>query len=95
MKLIINIPDTMYDWFNTGFPDDDDFQKLWNIVRNGTLISATELKNVPVCKAEICINCKHYRGGGDWGLACAKHYYKLPNAGSKVCEDVEWKEYMK
>ena len=39
----------------------------------------------------ICLNCKHFLGGADWGLACAKHYHNLPDATTEMCEDAEWK----
>ena len=41
-------------------------------------------------KANICYNCKHWIGGGDFGLSCAKHYY-ITNANGfiEACEDFE------
>ena len=52
MKLIIDIPETMYDWFDNGFPNEEDVKILWELVKNGTplpkgygrLIDADELK---------------------------------------------------
>lgn len=36
MKLVIDIPDTMYDWFMNGFPDDEDAAMLCElVVQNG------------------------------------------------------------
>lgn len=35
MQIVIDIPSNMYDWFNNGFPDEDDAEKLWQIVKNG------------------------------------------------------------
>ena len=39
----------------------------------------------------MCMNCKHYLWGGDWGLACDKDYYKLPSP-TDVCEEFEKQE---
>lgn len=36
---------------------------------------------------KICGNCQSYLGWGDWGLACRKHYHKLPTFLSDACED--------
>ena len=40
---------------------------------------------------DICFACQHFGGGGDWGLACHKHYHRLPEALSPKCEDFERK----
>ena len=39
MKIIIDIPGYMYDWFDNGFQDDDDFEKLWKIIKDGQIIN--------------------------------------------------------
>ena len=36
MKRIVDIPDKMYDWIDNGFPDEDDYIKLWEKIRQGT-----------------------------------------------------------
>lgn len=46
-----------------------------------------ELYNRDLSKEDVCYNCEHYMGGGDWGLACRKHYHRLPNTTSKICDD--------
>ena len=62
-----------------------------DIFRN-TLFNALKLHtqcdyhNVDITDMEICLNCEHYLGGGDWGLTCADDYYKLPGPTSKACE---------
>jgi hypothetical protein len=43
--------------------------------------------NVDVSQKEICMNCEYYLGGGDWGLACSKHYHRLPSATTEACKD--------
>ena len=47
--------------------------------------------NVDLSQEKICFNCKCFLGGSDWGLACAKHYHRLPNALSKACEEFDSK----
>lgn len=37
----------------------------------------------------ICFNCKHFLGGSDWGLACEKHYNRLPRFDSATCDKFE------
>ena len=61
-------------------------------------------KNVPDVEAKcnffnkdmsnepICFNCKHFLGGGDWGLSCGKDYYRLVDALDLKCEKFEHKE---
>ena len=36
MKLIVDIPDEMYDWIDNGFPTEDDYVMLWEKIRQGT-----------------------------------------------------------
>ena len=53
MQIIIDIPSEMYDWYDNGFPDEDDAERLWQMVKNGTplpkghgrLIDADEVLN--------------------------------------------------
>ena len=48
-----------------------------------------EYWNKDLSREKICLNCKHFIGGGDWGLSCAKDYYRLSNALSTACDDFE------
>lgn len=48
--------------------------------------------NKDISNERICFNCKHFAGGSDWGLACAKHYHSLPRALTEMCEDGELKD---
>ena len=41
--------------------------------------------NRDISQEKICLNCEHYLGGGDWGLACKANYYKLPGPTSEAC----------
>ena len=41
---------------------------------------------------DICFNCRYFGGGGDWGLACRKHYHALPKATDRMCKDGEFKD---
>ena len=50
-----------------------------------------DLYNKDISEEDICFNCKHFLGGGDWGLACSKHYHSLPHALDKMCKDGEFK----
>ena len=38
MKIVIDIPNTMYDWFDNGFADEVDAKNLWKIVKSGILL---------------------------------------------------------
>ena len=39
---------------------------------------------------DICYNCQHWIGGGDWGLSCAKNYYNCNCDGFvKSCDQFE------
>ena len=39
---------------------------------------------------KICYNCKHWIGGGDWGLSCKKDYYNCSTNGfNEGCKDFE------
>lgn len=36
---------------------------------------------------DICYNCEHWIGGGDWGLSCEKDYHNCSSNGfDKACE---------
>ena len=48
--------------------------------------------NVDVSHMPVCINCKHFLGGGDWGLSCAKDYYTIAEPLDKICDKFERKE---
>lgn len=47
--------------------------------------------NRDLSKEDVCYNCRYFIGGGDWGLACGKHYHMLPDATSKICDDFDRK----
>lgn len=57
------------------------------INENDVKIQGCPNYNKDLSNARICLNCKSFLGGGDWGLACNKHYHKLPKALSVACED--------
>lgn len=39
---------------------------------------------------DVCYNCQHWYGMGDWGLSCAKNYYNCSyNGFDKACEQFE------
>ena len=57
MKLVIDIPDIMIDWLKNGYPNEDDMDKLLDIVFNATPLE----KVLEDIKAEIIhLRCKQY-----------------------------------
>lgn len=48
--------------------------------------------NRDISQDKICLNCEHFLGLGDWGLACKADYYKLPGPTSDACEKFKRKE---
>lgn len=44
-----------------------------------------EYRDKDISQEKICLNCEHYLGGGDWGLACRADYYRLPDSTSEAC----------
>lgn len=38
MKLIIDIPDEMYDWLMTGFPNEKDGENVINAIKSGVIL---------------------------------------------------------
>ena len=64
--------------------------ELTNTIMVNESAQSCNLYNKDMSEEDICFNCKHFIGGGDWGLACAKHYHRLPRALDKMCEDGEF-----
>ena len=58
-----------------------------NRVFTSTMVKAEgcEYHNKDISQEKICLNCEHYLGGGDWGLACKADYYKLPSSTDEAC----------
>ena len=49
-----------------------------------------------VKKMKICYNCKHWIGGGDWGLSCKKNYYLCSSNGFNVaCDQFDRRMFVK
>lgn len=68
-------------------------------VYNRNLINSEEVSwegcpyhNKDLSQERICMNCKKFLGGGDWGLSCGAHYHKLVNTTSPACEDFDKKD---
>lgn len=57
----------------------------------GTLITGCNYdeKYKDIESARICYNCKHWIGGGDWGLSCKLDYYRCTTDGFDTCERFE------
>ena len=66
--------------------------ELTNRIMVSKSAETCNLYNRDLSEEDICFNCRHFLGGGDWGLACAKHYHSLPKALDKMCGDAEWRE---
>ncbi len=47
------------------------------------------LKGKDISGERVCVNCRHFLGGGDWGLSCSKEYHRLVDALDEACEDFE------
>ena len=47
MKLIIDIPNEVYDWHVNGFPDEEDAVRLLDIVKNGPPLPKGHWINTP------------------------------------------------
>ncbi len=47
------------------------------------------LRNKDLSNEKICLNCRHFLGGMDWGLSCAKEYHRLTEPLESACEDFE------
>lgn len=63
MKLIVDIPDTMYDWFMNGFPDNEDAVMLCETVIQSGKPYVPERKNGKIIyKHRHYHNVKHYTG---------------------------------
>jgi hypothetical protein len=53
-------------------------------------MSCTLSSDEVVEQLDICFNCKHWLGGGDWGLSCRKNYYDCNSDGFReACEKFE------
>lgn len=59
---------------------------------NNVSIKGCEYHNRDMSKERICMNCEHFLGGGDWGLACKDDYYKLPSALTPACDNFKPRE---
>ena len=51
-----------------------------------------EYYNNSVCDSDVCYKCKHYLGGNDWGLSCAKQYNVIVHSLDDACDLYEAKE---
>ena len=55
-------------------------------------VSCSLVSDEIVERLPICYNCKHWHGGGDWGLSCAKNYYNCSvNGFDEACGQFERK----
>ena len=45
-----------------------------------------------ISKLNICYNCKHWIGGGDFDLSCKKDSYRIRSGIDDACKDFERKK---
>ena len=64
---------------------------LTDVIVNGDKACDCKLYNKDISSYNICYNCKHFLGGSDWGLSCAKEYNRLTDALKPACNDFEGK----
>ena len=92
MKIVINIPGIMYDWFENGFPDEKDAKMLWDIVKNGTLLSSADPERktgkwhlLDECANEgwYCDQCHKKVFKVDFSNTMRKYKF-CPNCGAKM-----------
>ena len=73
-------------------PLDEFHNHICDITHLRNTISCPIPSDELVAAADICYNCKHWIGGGDWGLSCRKDYYNTSSNGfNKACEKFERK----
>ena len=73
-------------------PLDEFHNHICDITHLRNTISCPIPSDELVVDADICYNCKHWIGGGDWGLSCRKDYYNTSTNGfNKACEKFERK----
>jgi hypothetical protein len=66
------------------------YKKMCKITYLANTISCPIESDEDVEKMDICYNCKHWMGGGDWGLSCRKDYYNCSHNGfDNACEQFE------
>ena len=67
IELVIKIPEEMYDWLYNGFLDEDDAERLWQVVKNVTPLTkgVCNIKNAEWLEHHYqtrfyvkCSNCK-------------------------------------
>ena len=90
MQIVIDIPDEMYDWLENGFPDEDDAENLWQIVKNGTPLpkghGAIEVLEQEPCGDAIsrqavidalCNGCELFKNGEQTCFTKCEEYHFL------------------
>lgn len=80
---------TCADCLNLTFTDEVHGQTVYRCRLTSSLLSGKpcSLFNVDVSGERICANCRSFLGGSDWGMACTKHYHRLPEPLTAACDD--------
>ena len=76
MKIVIDIPSEMYDWLDNGFPDEDDAEKLWQIVKNGIPLPKGHGRLIDASRLKVELECGIRAGNYEKG------YEKYPHINS-------------
>lgn len=66
--------------------------ELSNRVLGRDIGSTCEYYNKNLSSEKMCYSCKHFLGGTDWGLSCAKQYLKIVHGLDDACDLYEAKE---
>ena len=92
MRIMIDIPNEMYDWLDNCFLDEDDAKKLWQIVKNGTpYTSETVTEFADRCKECGKVNKKKvYRNCRDAFVEAVKKVFTDTDAFLDFIENVDY-----
>lgn len=77
---------------NKGFGRPFCFCELTNHVLVRDVGSTCEYYNKDMSSEKMCYSCKHFLGGTDWGLSCAKQYNVIVCGLDRACDLYEAKE---
>lgn len=70
----------------------NNYKKLCKITSVCNMRGCNHNPNIKVEDMDICYNCQHWIGGGDWGLSCTKNYYYASSNGfNTACKQFERK----
>ncbi len=50
------------------------------------------LRDKDISGERVCVNCRHFLGGCDYGLSCGKEYHRLVDPLDEACDEFERKQ---